>query len=67
MATPVPIEELIALHNQGLTYSEIGRQVGISHKNVRKKNPTVRRKNNGLWGLKRTSHNITTVKFMRIT
>ena len=37
MATPVPIEELIALHNQGLTYSEIGRQVGISHKNVRKR------------------------------
>ena len=37
MATPVPIEELIALHSQGLTYSEIGRQVGISHKNVRKR------------------------------
>ena len=37
MATPVPIEELIALHSQGLTYSEIGRQVGISPKNVRKR------------------------------
>jgi DNA-binding Lrp family transcriptional regulator len=33
----IPIEELIALHSQGLTYSEIGRQVGISPKNVRKR------------------------------
>jgi DNA-binding Lrp family transcriptional regulator len=33
----IPIEELIALHSQGLTYSEIGRRVGISPKNVLKR------------------------------
>lgn len=33
----IPIEELIALRNQGLSYSEISKQVGISRKHVRRR------------------------------
>jgi len=38
MAKPtIPIEELVALRKQGLSYREIGRRLGLEHSGVRKR------------------------------
>jgi hypothetical protein len=38
MAKPtIPIEELIALRQQGLTYKDIGRQIGMEPSGIRKR------------------------------